>query len=236
MKKIFNIVIAPAMVAFLFISCEKDLIVGNGPVVTETRSVSNFRGVSYRVPGKVYFKVGAFYKVEVSAQRNILDVLRTDIVNGILIIDFRNNVRVREHEDIIVNITAPSADYLDLSGVGDMNVEGDLITNNLDLSVSGLGNIFIQKATVNGEINGEISGSGNISIAAGSAVNEELRISGSGDMNLSNVVAEKAKTNTKWIGGYKSKSFTKFGGIHFWEWICLLPGSANNLNTYFRVR
>ncbi|MEO6456589.1 MAG: head GIN domain-containing protein [Ginsengibacter sp.] len=203
MKKIVTIAITVIIFWASFSSCQKDIVVGNGPVVTETRSLNNFRGVSYKVPGKVNFKIDPVYKVAISAQRNILDVLRSDIVNGVLIIDFKNNVRAKKHEDIIVNITAPSADYFSVSGVGDMIVEGDLVSDNLSLNISGVGNIFIQKATVNDKINADISGSGNMDVTAGSAKREELRISGSGNMDLSQVPAEKAETHISGSGDMK---------------------------------
>jgi len=200
MKKSFQTGIAALITTLFFSSCHKELVVGNGPVVTEMRTVSNFTGVSFKTTGKVNFKIDSLYKVEVSAQRNILDVLRTTIVNGVLVIDFINNVRVRNHEDITVNVTAPSANYFSISGTGDINAEGELTANSLDLSVSGLGNIVVQKAAVNGKIKTGISGSGNISIATGTAMNEELHISGTGYTDLSNVVAHAAETRTSGSG------------------------------------
>jgi len=57
-----------------------------------------------------------------TAQQNILDVLQTNVASGVLHIDFKDNVRVKNYEEIIVNITAPTVDYLRLSGSGYMNV------------------------------------------------------------------------------------------------------------------
>ena len=203
MKKVTNAGITLIALLFVFSSCKKDLVVGSGPVVTQARSTSNFTGVTFRVPGRVNFKIGPVYKVELSAQQNILDVLNTYVANGILIIDFSDHVRVRENADITVNVTAPSADHFSVSGTGDINVEGDLVTSNLNLSSSGTGKIIMQKATVSGTIDVDISGIGNISIADGSAANEELRISGVGDIELSNVPAQKATTHTSGSGNMK---------------------------------
>jgi len=203
MKKLSNTGFVAIALLFVFSSCRKDLVVGNGPVVTQARSINNFTGVSYRVPGKVNLKIGPVYKVEVSAQQNILDVLNTYVSNGVLIIDFSDHVRVRENVNITINITAPSADHLSVSGTGDMNVEGDLITSNLNLSSSGTGKIIIQKATVAGTLDADISGVGNISIGDGSAVNEDLRISGVGDIDFSNIAAHTAITHTSGSGNMK---------------------------------
>jgi hypothetical protein len=192
------------MVALLSLaSCEKELIYGDGPVITEARPASNFHGVSSGVPGKVYFKIDPNFKVEIHAQRNVLDVLKTEVVNGILWIDYRRRVEVRRAEDIIIYVSAPSADYFNISGVGDINVEGNVVANNLRLDISGAANITLEKATVADKISARISGSGNIIIHTGSALQEELRVSGSGSMELANVPAERAEVHISGSGDMK---------------------------------
>jgi hypothetical protein len=187
MKKSAVVALFAAML-FIFPSCEK--VVGEGPLITETRSVSNFTGISSEMSGKVNFTIAPNYKVEITAQRNILDVVQTNVVNGVLHIDFKNGVRVKEHADLTINITAPAADYFRLSGSGNMDVNGDVVANNLQVNLSGSGNIVMQKAVVVDKIDADMSGSGNISIMNGSGINEDLNISGSGKIDLAGVAAE----------------------------------------------
>ena len=200
MKKLVVILLLVAGL-FIFPSCEK--VVGEGPLVTQTRTVGNFTGVSSEMSGKVNFTIAPDYKVEITAQQNILDVLNTNVVNGVLHIDFKNNVRVREHEDLLINITAPYADYFRLSGSGNMNVQGDITANNLKVTLSGSGDITVQNAVIADKIDTDISGSGNISIAGGSAVNEDVDISGSGKVEMAGVDAQNAVTHTSGSGDVK---------------------------------
>src|SRR5690349_7557138 len=158
MKNLAYKALVSVFALFALASCEKELIYGDGPVVTETRPLVNFHGVSSAVPGKVYFKIDPNYKVEIHAQRNVLDVLKTDVANGTLWIDYRRRVEVRRAEDVIIYVTAPSADYFNISGVGDINVEGNVVANNLGLDISGAANINMQKATVADKISARISG------------------------------------------------------------------------------
>jgi len=190
-----------AAAIFIFSSCRK--VVGEGPLVTQNRTVGNFSGVSSEMSGKVYFAIAPEYKVEITAQQNILDVLNTNVVNGILHIDFKDNVRVREHEDLLINITAPYADYFRLSGSGNMNVQGDVAANNLKVTLSGSGDISVQNAVIADKIDADVSGSGNISIANGSAVNEDVDISGSGKVEMAGVTAQNAVTHTSGSGDVK---------------------------------
>ena len=86
MKKL-SVVAVLAVALSIFPSCEK--VVGEGPLVTQTRTVGNFTGISSEMSGKVNFAVAPEYKVEITAQQNILDVLNTNVVNGVLHIDFK---------------------------------------------------------------------------------------------------------------------------------------------------
>ena len=201
MKKLVVVILLLVTGLFIFPSCEK--VVGEGPLVTQTRTVGNFTGVSSEMSGKVNFTIAPDYKVEITAQQNILDVLNTNVVNGVLHIDFKNNVRVKQHEDLLINITAPYADYFRLSGSGNMNVQGDITTNNLKVTLSGSGDITVQKAAIADKIDTDISGSGNISIAGGSAVNEDVDISGSGKVEMAGVDAQNAVTHTSGSGDVK---------------------------------
>jgi hypothetical protein len=203
MKNLVYKALVAIAILFSLASCEKELIYGDGPVVIENRAVVNFHGVSSGVPGKVYFKIDPAYKVEVHAQRNILDVLRIEVVNGTLWIDYRRRVEIRRADDVIIYVTAPGADYFNISGVGDINVEGNLVANNLGLDISGAANITLEKASVADRISARISGSGNIIINTGSAVREELRVSGSGSMDLANISAERAEVHISGSGDMK---------------------------------
>ena len=180
-------------VMMIISSCRK--VIGEGPLITEIRPVANFTGVSTEISGKANVTISSDYKVEITAQQNILDVLNTNVVNGVLHIDFKDNVRVRAYEDITVNISMPVADYFRLSGSGNMDVNGDVVTNNLKLILSGSGDIAVQTAAVADKIDAEVSGSGNISVANGSAVNEDLDISGSGNIQLAGVATQKTITH-----------------------------------------
>jgi putative autotransporter adhesin-like protein len=185
----------------IFSSCRK--VIGEGPLVTQTRAVSNFTGVSFETSGNAYVTIGPAYEVEITAQQNILDVINSNVVSGVLHIDFKDNVRVREHEDVTVNISLPAADYFRLSGSGNMDVSGNVAANNLKLTLSGSGNINVQNAVVGDKIDAEVSGSGNISVGNGSAVNEDVDISGSGNIYLIGVSSYKTTTHISGSGDVK---------------------------------
>ena len=91
-------------------SCKK--VVGEGDLQTETRNIADFSGVSASIGGKIYYKIDPVYKVEIIAQRNILDVIQATKSNGHLLLKIKDGVRIKSNEEITVNISAPTADYL----------------------------------------------------------------------------------------------------------------------------
>ncbi|TMI62722.1 MAG: DUF2807 domain-containing protein [Bacteroidetes bacterium] len=197
MKKVI-IMLAAAAALLTATSCRK--VVGEGPLQTETRNITDFSGVSASIGGKIYYKIDPVYKVEITAQRNILDVIQTTKINGHIILKVKDGVRIKSNEDITVNISGPSADYFHLSGSGDLMVAGNVNTVNLDMGISGSGNIIVSSISVTDKINANISGSGNIIVQAGTAKNEDLKISGSGELFIAGVTAEKATTTISGSG------------------------------------
>ena len=192
------IILASAAALLMFPSCRK--VTGEGPVQSELRTITDFSGVASGIGGRVNYRIAPEFKVELIAQRNILDVLETSKVDGHLLIKARNGVQIRSNEDIVVNIGAPTAAYLHLSGSGSLMVTGDIVSQNVDMGISGSGDIFAAKITVANKIDATISGSGNIHIKEGSAGEEAIRISGSGKVRMDSVYAKKAVVNVSGSG------------------------------------
>jgi hypothetical protein len=197
MKKTIGGLLAGICLFFLT-SCEK--VVGEGPVVTQTRSVSNFTRIAVSIPGKVTYTIDPVYKVEIRAQQNILDIIQTNLEGQELVIKIKDSKRVKEHEDIVVNISAPVATFVNLSGSAEFDLIGNLTGADLGLKVSGSGNINVQQAALNNKLSGTISGSGNIKVLTGTAKFEDLKISGSGKIELPTIVAERADVDISGSG------------------------------------
>lgn len=197
MKKT-SIVLLAALSALFFSSCEK--VVGEGPVVTQTRSVSGFKAVSVSISGRVNYKIDPVYKVEVQAQQNILDILETNKVGDELVIKIKDGKRVKSHEDITVTISAPFADMINLSGSGNFFMTGSLSAATCNLRVSGSGSINADHISLTDKLTATVSGSGDIKVASGLIKEQSLRISGSGKIDLAGVVSDKAVTEISGSG------------------------------------
>lgn len=178
-------------IVILFSSCKK--VEGEGPVVTEVRNHTGFSGIDLRSSADVYYKYDSVYKVEVKAQQNILDVLITEITNNVLVIRYKNDVKVRASEPIQVIITAPQINNIRNSGSGDIRTMDVVSSSELKADISGTGDILLNELNTL-LLDANISGSGDIKVNSGMINEEKLKISGSGDIDVSHALSAKAST------------------------------------------
>ena len=200
MKKICLSLLLVTGVVTVFTSCRK--IHGEGPAVTENRSEKNFSGIEMGIPGELYYTPGASYSIEITASRNILDIIQTHFSDNVLKVRAKPGVFIKSNEQIIVKVTAPDITSLGVSGSGDIKVIDPYQPSNIDLSASGSGGITISKLTT-GNIDAKISGSGNIDVYSGAASKETLSVSGKGSIDITGLSADQANTNTSGSGTIK---------------------------------
>lgn len=181
-------------------ACKK--INGDGPVVTETRSLSGFSSINVGLSGNVYYNTGNEYKVEIHAQKNIVDAIETPVGDGELKVHFDRHKIVGHHDPIDIYITAPEVTAFDVNGSANVSVLQAIHPQNMDLNVSGSGSITINELQTN-YLHAKISGSGDVAVLGGSAQQEKTEISGSGNANLLNIPVHTAETHTSGSGTTK---------------------------------
>jgi len=218
MKKISVLLGMASMI--IFTSCEK--VTGEGVLVSEIRTTAAFDGVESEISGNVIYTQGNDYKVELTAQQNILNVMETPVLSKKLVVRFKNNVRVKTHEQITIKVTAPSISSIGLSGSGNISVLSPLTGGDLTFRLSGSGDMILPTVTCN-YLETNISGSGSISIAGGTATTENFKISGSGDVDARNVMAKTVSTNTSGSGTLRVAASEKLdvkisgsGSVYYW--------------------
>jgi hypothetical protein len=200
MKQITLIVLA-AFMSLSMVSCNK--IVGEGPVVSETRNETGYNGVSISVPADVVYMQSPTYKVELRAQRNILELIESPVVNGELRLRFKRNLNLRSFDKVIIQISSPDMNSFSLSGSGRIEVPATVVTPRMRLAVSGSGNINIDSLKSSDNIESVISGSGNITVARGSSVRQNILVSGSGKVNMEGVVTNDVEANISGSGNVR---------------------------------
>lgn len=199
-KQLFTM--AAIVIGLSFSACTK--VTGDGPVIKENRTATNFSSIRNAMSGDVYLRQDSIFKVEVHAQQNILDIINTTVSGGELKIDYDYNKRIGRHEKVEIFISCPNISALYVSGSGsitgmnnfsaasllEMTVSGsgsisipEINTSNISAKVSGSGDIVILNGS-SGEINTDISGSGYLDFLGVKCASAEVKISGSGDTKV----------------------------------------------------
>jgi hypothetical protein len=177
--------IAATGLMFTLASCGREkwpCVDGTGPVISETRSVSGFTGISNEMEAIVYVSQGPEYSVRIDAQSNLMNEIRTALAGSTL--EIYSEHCIDGGEPVIVYVTMPNISSIDVSGSGSVFTETPISTSSLNVDVSGSGSFNAVDSIVAGVIDLDISGSGTMNIFAITAT-LSADISGSGSITLS---------------------------------------------------
>src|SRR5687767_5000024 len=202
MKQLIFSMIAVVMMTALF-SCTKEVI-GDGPITTETRTVTAFTGIELQMNGNVYYRNDSAWKLEVSARESIHPILETNVVNGKLVIRYFDGKTYDNDESIRINVSGPGVSGFFTKTSGNVNVVNDINVQNLVLNSSGAGNISLADVTA-GAIHAESKQSGRISAGSGTVITEDLRTEASGTIDFRYLAAKYAYARTKGSGDIRVK-------------------------------
>ena len=165
-------------------------VIGEGSVVKESRDAKDFTGFISSISADIYIKQAASFKVTVEGQKNILDLLKTDVKNGSLKIAFEKGYSMRYREPLKIYVEAPNFASLGMSGSGNVVSENTLSGEKLDIDISGSGDFDLSDIQFK-SVDFGVSGSGDVKIG-GSAESINLEISGSGNIKANNLKTQKA--------------------------------------------
>lgn len=195
--KLFTLILFAGLL-FVLPSCRKTTS-GKGPVVKETRALSSFSAISFEIGQEFLFIPSDNSEVLIEAQRNIIDLIETNISNGELRIKVRNNTNLRAFEDIRITVRGPSVAALTILGSGNLEATRLSSSGQAKIAVNGSGEVRINEVAAN-DLSVRINGSGKIKVLSGSVDSEEVSISGSGEVDLVSLPARTAKTETSGSG------------------------------------
>ena len=172
---------------------------GEGPSVTENRDIKNFTGFKSGISADISLKqTSGIFKVTVAGQKNILALLKTEVVDGNLKIGFEKGYSIGYKEPLKITIEAPSFNYLGMSGSGNVEADGTLSGDKMTINISGSGNFDLDNIKYS-DLSVGISGSGDVDLT-GSVASIDLTISGSGNLKAESLKAQKARCTVSGSG------------------------------------
>lgn len=152
---------------------------GSGQRQQAARQVPAFDAIEFRGSGHLHVQVGAAQSLRLSCDDDFLREVTTEVHGSTLVIDYPDELRFRE--ELSVEIVVPELCAVQGSGSVEVYLEG-VQGSRLQLGVSGSGNM--QASGKVEHLAASISGSGALRLAALSTDSADVRISGSGSMEL----------------------------------------------------
>ena len=195
--KAIRILSVASLSMLLVTSCYLDIdytVVGTGDVESMEVEVSEFTGVSVTGTCDVNIVIGEPQKVELSAQRQVLDVMTCRVRDGILQIGFKPGYDVNTDRKISADIVVPALDYVGVSGAADFTISGEKQPV-LDIYIEGTGNVSAFDMEVD-DCTIRISGAGNCEVR----VNNSLDVQVSGIGNVYYIGSPELSTDISGVG------------------------------------
>lgn len=162
------------------IGCSVDKFVGSGETVSEFRNVAPFNKVASEGTFNVTITKGTEQSVEIIADDNIMQRVRTEVVNGKLKLYLTEGRYTNVHLQAYIEVVDLVA--IENSGSGDMNINNNLDVETFKAFNSGSGNIHLEGNCSNLDIHNE--GSGSVLAFNMPAENCDITIEGSGDVEV----------------------------------------------------
>lgn len=166
---------------FLASSCNRMLCVqGGGIKESAERETTSFTGIQLRFDGHVNVSQGNRTEVIIIAPPHIQPLIKTEIVEGELIISTTKCLLSAE-KDVDIFVTLPRLTHLKVFGDGQINGLNKFSAVDLDVEIAGGGKIKLMADLSSVEI--KLNGSGLVNLA-GKTESNYMEVKGSGKLQL----------------------------------------------------
>ena len=152
---------------------------GSGVSRSEAREVAGFKGVDVGGVLNVEIAAGKDFAVEVEADDNLLQYIRTEVRDGVLKIETSESIKSRN--PLRVRISAPNLESVEASGASKVSLAG-LKNNSLKINTSGASKISLEGTT--SELNIDVSGASRIDAMTLKADNATVDASGASSVEV----------------------------------------------------
>jgi hypothetical protein len=154
---------------------------GSGNLASDERAVSGFHEVELSGFGTLNISRGERETLMIEAEDNILPLIKTEVRNGRLVIEFEEKGPFNTQHPVVFNLNVKDLDVIDVSGAGKV-VAADLEAEQLTVAISGAADMELA-----GKVDTQV-----VSLSGGSNYNGKnlasahalVDISGTGDVTL----------------------------------------------------
>ncbi len=201
--------ILTALAFFLCISANAQWwskgVKGNGKVITETRTTSDYDGIRCAGSMDYILVAGDEGKITIEGEENLLKHIVTEVKKGQLVVKVEKGVNLKPSWKKGIKVTIPfkDIDKVSLAGSGDLWNEDKIMASDLDVSLAGSGDITLDIES--NRVKGSIAGSGDLTLK-GNTNDLEASVAGSGDIHGFDLNANNADVSVAGSGDIKVTS------------------------------
>jgi len=193
-----------SFIAFLFLvspSCNYRRVEGSGVQTSLSVAIEKANKIHLKTFCDVEITQGTTTSVVIEGDDNIVPLIRVKRREGVVVIDTEEKVNIQTEKRLVVKITTPMLELVELSGSGDIvGMNKFTASDRLKVKVTGSGKIQLEVNTP--EIVSTLVGSGDIALA-GETKDATIKITGSGNYVATNLKTENSKVEINGSGDAK---------------------------------
>jgi hypothetical protein len=192
------------VVVFLFSlsSCGMNVLRGEGEIITEMPSVSEFDAVDVTISSDINISVveGGGNGLELKGYANIIKHIKTEVKDKVLYIEYDlDDTWTVNEEDMKVRISVPSLKSLSLSGAPDAHIQGNIKGEEFRLDISGASEVIIDNINVN-KFEVDMSGASELDVKGGIVKHAAYDINGAGKVEAYPLQTEETTASISGVG------------------------------------
>lgn len=181
----------------LLAGCAFGMVIGSGKSVTETRDVSDFHAVNFAFLGDLEITQGDEEALTITGDDNIVELIRTRVVDGVLHIDGGAANIGRTVVPLRYMLTVKNLDGISLSGLGNVRMT-KLANDEVTLALSGAGALTVDALTAD-TLSVNLSGVGSANLG-GAARRQVVNLSGAGSYYAGDLRTQTATVTIAGLG------------------------------------
>jgi hypothetical protein len=177
-------------------SCSNDIIKPEGGVVTQELEIEAFTKIEVLEDIPVSITYGPSLKVEVTGNDNIIDLIKSDVSNGLW--QLKMSEGNYENFKLDVLITIPNITRIISTSKGNISISDYINTVGLTLTTNGNGMIDMSNCTNIGTLSSTINGNGDINMKGNNTCTDAyITVNGNGTFNGFNLTSENCQAEVQ---------------------------------------
>ena len=201
MKKTFKIFVFSALLISSVGNAQwsNNKIKGNGKVVSETRTTSDYDAIKVAGSFDVDLVAGKEGKIIIKGEENLVSAIKVEVEDNVLkiYVEKGSNIRPSMGKKIEVTVPFEKISEVSLAGSGNVQSKNVIKSDKFTAKLAGSGNFNLEVNSTNLELN--LSGSGNINLK-GSSDSLTTKLAGSGNIEATNLKAKNVDVNVSGSG------------------------------------